>query len=410
MPRKIIALLVAVVCLAGGGLSAQAATPQTDAAQQAIDYIRTLQNADGGFPAFGSESNAGTTIDAVLAFVSAGIHSNSVKNSGNSALDYLEAQATSYTTTADHAAKLVIGLVAAGEDPRDFAGEDWVAKMQSYYDGATHRYGQQTFEQMLYILARKSLGLSAGSGAVTYLESKELAQGCWEYADGWGCDTNSTAVAVQALVAAGVDSSDASIEAALDYLKSAQNADGGFPYLIPSDSDAQSTAWVLQALLAAGEDVDGGGPWEKAGGHTPMQALLSYQNAATGAFTYAGEDNAYATYQVVPALLSQPLLLPPSEEEATKTPRPTDTPAATATATVEATPTAAPAATVAPPATPLSQVLSVSTGPAAVPRVLASAGDGGSASGVSPAVSLLLVAGGCLAAGLLVRRLRGHQG
>jgi hypothetical protein len=404
--RKTIALLAAVVCLAGAALSARAATPQTTAAQDAIDYIRTLQNADGGFPAFGAESNAGTTIDAMLAFVGVGVRPNSVKNGGNSPLDYLEAQAASYTTTADHAAKLVIGLVAAGEDPRDFAGSDWVAKMQSYYDASTHHYGEATFEQMLYILARRSLGSSVSSGVVSYLESKELPVGCWEYADGWGCDTNSTAVAVQALVAAGVDDSDASIEAALDYLTSVQNVDGGFPYMPGSDSDAQSTAWVLQALIAAGENVDAGGPWEKPGGHTPMQSLLSFQDAATGAFTYAGEDNAYATYQVVPALLLQPLLLPPGEdeEEATETPDATDTPAATATATVEAAPTAAP------PATTFSEVLPASTGPAALPRVLAASGDGESASGVPLGVSLLLLAGGCPAIGLAAWGLRARKG
>ena len=407
MSRKAItALSLALVCSLAGALLAQAATPQRTAAHHAVDYIRTLQNADGGFPYFGSNSEAGGTIDAILAFAAQGTDPDDVENDGNSPIDYLETQAASYATTADHAAKLVIGLVAAGEDPRDFAGDDWVAKMQSYYDSATHRYGVQIIDQALYLLARESLGLSAQSGTVAVLESTQLTDGCWEFADGFGCDTNSTAMAVQALITAGVDSDDASIEAALDYFESAQNSDGGFPYLIPSDSDANSTAWVLQALKAAGEDVDSGGPWDKPGGHTPMQALLSFQNPANGAFTYAGDDNAYATYQAVPALLLQPLLLPPEEEEeeATETPAPTQTPVATSTAMPEVSPT--PSLAIAPAPTVESQVLPAAVAPVTMPRALASAGEGSDSDGTRPAVlvALLAAAGGFATVGCLARR------
>ena len=404
MSRKIIAFSLALACLLAAALPARAETPRTGAAHHALDYIRTLQNDDGGFPFFGSDSDAGSTIDAILAFVDDDLDIDDVQNAGNSPIDYLEDQAAAYTVTPDHAAKLVIGLVAAGEDPRDFAGANYVAKMQSYYDAATHRYGQQAVDQALYLLARASLDVSMPSGATAVLQSKQLPDGCWEYG-GFGCDTNSTAMAIQALIAAGVDESDASIQDALAYLKTAQTSDGGFPYVAPGDSDANSTAFVLQALLAADEDVDAGGPWEKPGGRTPMQALLAYQDAATGAFTYAGEDNYYATYQAVPALLLQPLLLPPHVEP-TKTPRPTHTPVATATAAIVA-PTATPPAVDAQ-TTPLSQVLPVVAGATALPQRLAAAGQG--AEGGTPAAlpALLLVAGSCLAGGLLVRSVRGR--
>jgi hypothetical protein len=411
--RKIIALSLALASLFAGALLAQAATPKTHAAHDALDYIRTLQNDDGGFPDFGSDSSAGGTLDAVLAFAAAGTDIDDVQKSGKSPIDYLETQAAAYAaSTPGQAAKLVAVLVAAGEDPRDFAGDDYVDMMQSNYDTVTHRYGEQTLDQILYVLARRSLDLSVSSGVVSVIKSDQLAEGCWEFDSGFGCDTNSTAMAVQALVAAGVDHDDASIEAALAYLKSAQNADGGFPYLVPSDSDANSTAFVLQALVAAGEDIDVGGPWERPGGRTPMQALLSYQNPSTGAFTYAGQDNAYATYQAVPALLLQPLLLPPAEEdeEATKTPRPTRTPAATATATPAATltPMPEPIVATAPTAAPVSVVLPVSTGPAALPRVLTSAGEGLDSDGAGPTAmaAILIAVSGCLAAGLAACRLR----
>jgi len=406
--RKISALSLAFACLFAAALSAQAATPKTHAANDALDYIRTLQNNDGGFPAFGSESSAGATLDVILAFAAAGVDVNDVRKGGNSPIDYLETQAADYAAaTPGHAAKLVTVLVAAGEDPRDFAGEDFVDIMQSNYDSVTHRYGEQTLDQALYILARRSLGLSASDAVVSVLESDEQAAGCWEFAGGFGCDTNSTAIAVQALIAAGVDESDSPIEAAIDYFAGSQGADGGFPYVAPGDSDANSTAFVLQALVAAGEDIDAGGPWEKPGGRTPMRALLGFQDAATGAFTYAGEDNAYATYQAVPALLLQPLLLPPSEEDATETPEATETPGATATVTPAATPTTAPALSAPPTATPESQVLPARTGPA-LPIALASTGEGGGSDGAdSTAIGAgLALAGGCLVAGALAQRRR----
>ncbi|MGD0766496.1 MAG: prenyltransferase/squalene oxidase repeat-containing protein [Dehalococcoidia bacterium] len=414
MPRKAVVLALALgLLIAGGVFQAGAATPQTNAANQALDYIRTIQNADGGFPSFGSDSSAGATLDAVFAFAAAGVDIGTVEKGGNSPIGYLEAQADAYAATPGGAAKLVLGLIAAGEDPHAFAGADYVAKMQSYFDSAAHRYGEQTIDHALYMLARKSLGLSPAYGTVSFLKSKQSADGCWEFSDGFGCDTNTTAVAIQALLAAGLPPTDGSIKNALGYLKAAQNTDGGFPYVVPSDSDANSTAYVLQALVAAGEDVDAGGSWEKPGGRTPPQALLSFRDATTGAFTYAGEDSAYATYQAVPALLLQPLLLPPVKDKATATPRPTHTSTATAVSATTPAATATTAATIAtaPTATPLAQVLPVYVGPAA-PLVLASAGEGpaGADAASMPGVALLLAAAGCLIGGLLARRVCGSRG
>ena len=303
--------------------------------------------------------------------------------------------------TADHAAKLVIVLTAAGRDPHDFAGADYVAKMESFYDGSTHVYGVEVIDQALYLLARKSLGLAPPSGSVGVLEAKQQAGGCWEYSDGFGCDTNSTAMALQALLVAGVAKSDASVQAAIAYLKASQSGDGGFPYLAPGDSDADSTAFVLQAIIAAGENVDAGGPWEKAG-QTPMQALLAFRDAATGAFMYGGQDNAYATYQAVPALLLQPLLLPP---KATTTSRPTQTPVATRTRTpvATATPLPAVAATPSPEPTAVSAVLPAAVTPPTVvvappdaPRALASAGQGTDAESPAGALALLFIGLACV--------------
>jgi hypothetical protein len=384
-------VLAFAAVMAGGSLLVSAASPEREAADKALDYIRTLQNADGGFP-----SSVGETIDAVFAFTARGIDPATVKKDGKSPLDYLEAQTDSYITTPGHLAKLVLGLAAAGEDPRDFAGHDLVAGMNAGFNSTSHSYGDGSIDHALYMLARERLNLSPASGSAGYLESKQLSDGCWEFSDGFGCDTNTTALAIEALLAAGVDPSESSVEHALDYLEDAQNDDGGWPYDPLSswgtDSDANSTAFVIQALVAAGEKI---GDWAR-GGTTPLEALLRFQNPETGAFTYSGKDDAYATYQSIPALLLEPYPGAPKteEREATRTPKPTKT------RTPTVTPTAEPTATPLPPSV-APTVVAPSTSAAPTSAVagitVVAAGDGatgGEDSTTTRILAMLLLAGG----------------
>jgi len=170
------------------------------------------------------------------------------------------------------------------------------------------------------------------------------------------------------------------VQGGLAYLAAAQNDDGGFPYSPESeygtDSDANSTAVVIQALAAAGEDVGAGGPWDKGEGRTPLAALLSFQNPETGAFTFGGQDSAFATYQAVPGLLLAPL------------------PLATTTLEERAEPPAAPS-----PAPEVAVVTIPATGQ----------GPGEGRHGAALPVSAALAAVGLLAAGsgLLLRLRRG---
>jgi hypothetical protein len=84
-----------------------------------------------------------------------------------------------------------------------------------------------------------------------------------------------------------------------------QNGDGGFPYQNPSDygtdTDANSTAIVLQALLAADESLDDWSPED----HSPLDALTALHDSASGAFLWQAavpEPNVLATAQAIPAL------------------------------------------------------------------------------------------------------------
>ena len=63
-------------------------------------------------------------------------------------------------------------------------------------------------------------------------------------------DANDTAAAIQALRAAGVKGRP--IDRGVAFLRRHQNRDGGFELTLGRGSDTQSTAWAIQALLAAG--------------------------------------------------------------------------------------------------------------------------------------------------------------
>ncbi|MBD0837328.1 prenyltransferase/squalene oxidase repeat-containing protein [Streptomyces sp. TRM68416] len=97
-------------------------------------------------------------------------------------------------------------------------------------------------------------------------------------------DTNSTAVAAQALSVLDDDRHmDRAVKAA-DWLKSVQNKDGGWGYTPGSPTDANSTSLVVGALAAVGQDPG----TVVTGGKSPLDALgkLDIPCADGGGFAY----------------------------------------------------------------------------------------------------------------------------
>jgi prenyltransferase beta subunit len=135
--------------------------------------------------------------------------------------------------------------------------------------------------------------------------------GGWEWSPGWGTDTNSTALAIQALIAAGEPITSSVIISAVNYLQAAQNTDGGFPYDPNSawgtDSDANSTAYVVQALQAIKQNELIGSANFGAFVLTDTKAIsfLLGMQLADGSFEWqsGGGSNLLATQQAIPALL-----------------------------------------------------------------------------------------------------------
>lgn len=283
------------------------------AAARALAWLRPQQAPSGQF-GFG----AGSTIDALFAISAAGYDPAAWRSSaGNSPLDYLATRAITYTNSSAAATgKLIVGLSAAGVNPQPFGGVDLPAKLASFDQGGG-RYGNAT-DQAWAALALRVLGQPTGAAGAE-LRHLQLANGGWSSGFDPGADTNTTAVAMQALVAAQEPITSTAIVSATAYLRSAQSLAGGFPYT-PSDApDANSTATVIQALTATG-GAPGGLGWTThltdtaaitLTAQTPVRWLLA-QQSGSGAFTYGGSDSDFATLQAIPALLGQPLPIAPT--------------------------------------------------------------------------------------------------
>ncbi|MEX1218471.1 MAG: hypothetical protein WEA11_08145 [Acidimicrobiales bacterium] len=115
-----------------------------------------------------------------------------------------------------------------------------------------------------------------------------------------GADTNSTAFALQALAYFGTSGP---LAAGLDFLRSSQTTTGpqasGFPWFAGGDPDPNSTALVLQALIAAGQSP-AGGSWS-VNGVSPDSVLTSWQLTSPA----ADAGSLYAAWQPgVPSLLA----------------------------------------------------------------------------------------------------------
>lgn len=390
----IVAVLALVATFAPA--HAQQNTAQVD---KAIAYIRSQQQPDGSFAGFGP----GSTADAIVALAAANQNIAEIKQgSGASPVEYVRSQATATASDAGVSAKFLIAALVAGQSPT-FEGVDLVANVEQGYNQQTAQYGKDITTHAYSLIGLVAAGRTPKPEAVEALKKLQLPDGGWSF-DGTaatGSDTNTTSLAVQALKASG-DTGDA-ISKAIAYYKAQQNADGGFPYSQSSQfgnaSDANSTALSIQALIAAGENPQN---WSR-GGTNPAQRLAAFQNES-GAFRYQDtqpEDNALASYQAVPALVGKTLPLEgiaiafPDLPAASPDPSASATPAPSASASPAPSASASPAPSGSPDAsaTP-SPVPAPSTPPSGgIPAQLPNTGIADWTAAVALLSALLLLSG-----------------
>ncbi|MDQ4075072.1 MAG: terpene cyclase/mutase family protein [Chloroflexota bacterium] len=265
----------------------------------AVDWLQSQVREDGGFSSdFEEASGVGPTTDSVFAAVSAGADISTWGEEA-SPLDFLATNA-SEVDSSGLLAKLILSAVATGQDPTNFGGVNLVERLMEQYNPDTGRFEGIVTDHAYAMLALSAAGEEIPDQARQALIDLQGDQGGWSF-DGEGQpDTNTTALAIQALIAADEPVDSTPIVTALAFLRSQQNPNGGFPYQTPSEfgteSDANSTAWVIQALLAADQNLSQWG--------NPQEFLASLQ-MENGAFQWqegVEGSNLLATTQAVPAL------------------------------------------------------------------------------------------------------------
>jgi hypothetical protein len=279
---------------------------RTQRALRALTWMNEQQNADGSWSGWAGP-DPGATCDATLAYAAAGFDPDTVMASGSvtSAMDYLSSTASVYVNNGpDSAGKLALAVEAAGRDAHDFGGVDIVYVLtNTWYSPALGAFGvpTNTWHQAFAILGLTSAGEATPVSATQTLTGLQQPDGGWKYDLGpwsFASDPDSTGLALQALVAAGVPATNTSIVSGVLYLENQQNIYGSWSSW--GSPSANSTAYAMQGLLAAGEDLEAN-EWLK-DGHSPYDGLAALQRV-DGPFVAGGSDSGMATWQAVPALL-----------------------------------------------------------------------------------------------------------
>jgi hypothetical protein len=273
----------------------------------AVTWLKSQQNADGGFGS--PESTPGATADVLLAVAATGDNAVNWSVDGNTPYSYLEANAPSIAGIGD-IAKVTLALIASGKNPRTLGPVDLIARIEGA-QGEDGQYGDSGMinDQALATIALSSAERPVPASATSYLLDKQIADGTWS----WNGDTsessgdnNTAAMAVVALRAAGLPADHPQIVKTLEHFQEQQNADGGFPYISPSpygtDSDSNSTAVVIWAIKAAGQDP-AGDDWKYEGqdGLSPVDKIQAFQNDS-GAYRWQDampDDNFLSTVQAM---------------------------------------------------------------------------------------------------------------
>uniref|UniRef100_A0A7J2TJP8 PKD domain-containing protein n=1 Tax=Archaeoglobus fulgidus TaxID=2234 RepID=A0A7J2TJP8_ARCFL len=296
---------------------------------KALSYLKSLQRSSGGFANPNEEESVAKTSWAVMAIVASGQNPRHWVKDGMSPIDYIREklpEEIGRMGTADYA-RTILALYAAGENPRNFAGIDLVAKLKERIKD-NGQIGDFVYTTIWGILALSAVGENV-SKSVEWLKAQQNPDGGFAWAPGEESDFDDTAAAIQALIAANEPRKSEVIKRALDYLKSGQNEDGGMRFFGNSASNAASDAWTIQALVSAGVNPM---EWRK-NNSSVVEHLLSLQTKS-GHFRYTSysDDNpGYMTACAIISLLGKTFPIKPlrvSDEVIVeeKTPAPQETP------------------------------------------------------------------------------------
>ena len=275
---------------AGGGGAVARAASASRAVRAEIGYLRRAQNPDGGWGSAARQPSSQLyTAWAVIALAGAGVDPRELARDGHTPVAWIEGHLGQLQGAGD-LERTILALRAAQVATGKLVGE---LELDQARDGSFSGQSNLTAFAIL-ALAPGEAGRVGAAGA--WLVRQQNPDGGFSFSQrGSPSDVDDTAAAVEALVAA--RASKRVIARAVGYIERARGRDGGFPEEPGGGSNAQSTAWALQALIAAGTSPLG-------------DAYLARLTTSSGAVDYAAgqaQTPVWVTAQALAALCGRPL-------------------------------------------------------------------------------------------------------
>lgn len=292
VPRRLGRLLAALIAMLapGGMLPARAGAT----ADRAVEWLLTQQRADGSFA---EDGPADATAEVIATLRTAGVRGEPIAR----ALDRIAADGPARARKdPTYAARIVLGLNAAGEDPRAFRGTDYLAIMDSSRDPIIGGHGGNLFSEAIIGLANVAAGRSVDERTLALIRASRCNEGGYGYDR--GCvgrpDTDTTSLVVSLLRHSGDQPTDPSIADALAWMRAVQAADGGFGFSEGQAVNANSTGLAASMIALLGQ------AWKGRDARPALRQLA----AASGGFRYSASSdglNLYATVQAIPGVLGR---------------------------------------------------------------------------------------------------------
>ena len=311
------AALILLACLAFAPAPAQAgAQEQALSVGRALGWLEAQQRPSGGFAADdGRRAGAEMTSWSMLALAAAGRNPLDVVKAGKSPLDFLRAHRDEIKDAGD-VSRTILSLVAAGADPRSFAGDNLVSRLLAER-GGNGSYQGWPGTSAYAVLALRSAGANgAATATVEWLRKVQAKDG------GWGNDPQSPSTAeVTGAVLQVLAPGSKAAESALGYLRDEKRPNGGFAPGGNLPANAQATAWAAQGLLAVGKDPDAFGA-----GASSLAYLVGLQ-APDGRFLQAPNTEVSPVWVTAEAMIPLsgrflPIAAPPREPQPKSKPKP----------------------------------------------------------------------------------------
>lgn len=306
-----ILLVLALVALAPAPAEANSVT-------RAADWLETQQRPSGGFGSdAGREAGAEMTGWAMLGLAAAGRNPHDVTNGGKSPVDFLRNHLSELGDAGD-IARTILALDAADVDPRDFGGENLVAKLLAHRkrNGSYQRWPATS---AYAVLALRAAGAEAAAAkTVEWLRKVQGKDGSWgNHPRGEG--TAEITGAVLQVLSPGSEAADR----ALAYLRKEKRPNGGFAPGRNLAANTPATSWAAQGLLSVGKD-----PANFGTGKSSFAYMRDLQAEEGYFLKEPGMDvtRVWVTADVLVALSGHHLPVPaPKREPKPKVPKPTDT-------------------------------------------------------------------------------------